>query len=307
MRRSYLHNPEAYLDEKGVAHVLVPEHQEGIGGPRVSRMVEALGISRKQADHLRQRMRDDDAIEDILVEANRVCRGKGHFYYPGAADTPEQPDGIAFVDRGDLGRETLIYDHRDGRFVLNAVGPSVARQRERFAKRNPRRFPARIPNPPRTIACLTGDGAWWSVSASQWPKVVRAGMAGDNGAAAKQATSLRQKPSVAVGGGVPVLRRIFDFTPEDWEYYDKEVRGAARAAEQARSKRRKNPRPARETLYVVDTSPSGKVVTIRDATLDEIRFGDAMPYDQAVYWASVFTAETSGARVVDTSSHAKNP
>jgi hypothetical protein len=203
MRRSYLHNPEAYLDEKGVAHVLMPEHQEGIGGPRVSRMVEALGISRKQAEHLRQRMRDDDSIEDILVEANRLCRGKGHFYYPGAADTPEQPDGIAFVDRGDLGRETLIYDHRDGRFVLNAVGPSVARQRERFAKRNPR--------------------------------------------------------------------------------------------------------PASETLYVVDTSPSGKVVTIRDATLDEIRFGDAMPYDQAVYWASVFAAETSGARVVDTSSHAKNP
>ena len=69
-----------------------------------------------------------------------------------------------------------------------------------------------------------------------------------------------------------------------------------------------NPRTAASvSMYVVDTSPSGKVVTIRDATRDEIRLGDAMPYDQAVYWASVFAAETSGTRVVDTSSHAKNP
>lgn len=67
-----------------------------------------------------------------------------------------------------------------------------------------------------------------------------------------------------------------------------------------------NPRHPSETLCVVDTSPSGKVVTIRDATRDEIRFGDAMPHDQAVYWASVFAAETSGARITDTSSHAKS-
>lgn len=70
-----------------------------------------------------------------------------------------------------------------------------------------------------------------------------------------------------------------------------------------------NPRAAAsEGMYVVDTSPSGKVVTIRDATRDEIRLGDAMPHDQAVYWAGVFASETLGAKIRDTSSHAKkNP
>ena len=67
-----------------------------------------------------------------------------------------------------------------------------------------------------------------------------------------------------------------------------------------------NPRaPASVSLYVVDTSPSGKVVTIRDATRDEIRLGDAMPHDQAVYWAGVFASETAGAKIRDTSSRAK--
>jgi hypothetical protein len=74
-----------------------------------------------------------------------MCGGKPEpVYYPGVADTPEYPDGIAFVDRGDPRRETLIYDHRDGRFVLNAWGPSVARQADRFkaaAKQNPSRSP----------------------------------------------------------------------------------------------------------------------------------------------------------------------
>jgi hypothetical protein len=68
-----------------------------------------------------------------------------------------------------------------------------------------------------------------------------------------------------------------------------------------------NPRTAASvSLYVVDTSPSGKVVTIRDATRDEIRLGDAMPHDQAVYWAGVFASETTGAKIRDASNRAKN-
>ena len=244
-------NPSAYLDARGVAHVQMPEQQEGIPGPRIANMVRSLGLSRAAAERLREKMRradeTGDGIEDILREAQRALRAKGVAYYPGAADAPGAPDGIAFVDRGDPKAETLLYDHRDGRFTVNAWGPAVARQRERFQKNNP--DPAKRQNPPRTIVCLTGYGDWWSVSEDQWPKVVRAGMAGDNEAAVKQATRVRQKPWAAVGSAVPVLRSVFDFTPEDWEYYDKEVRDAAAAAKRAReAARRKNPQ---------NTTPTG--------------------------------------------------
>lgn len=317
-------NPSAYIDARGIARVQMPEQQEGFAGPRVSNMVRSLGISRADAMRLRERMRTADEkntrIEDILRDAQRLLRAKSVAYYPGAADLPDAPDGIAFVDRGNSALQTLMYDHRDGRFTVNAWGPAVARQRERFSKKNPasrytpdffwsqivpsatrhareegatilvtfddrfgawammsaaqqprtRRTFAEVDaegnvvpgpawdtmfanaknnpdsvkrqNPPRTIVCLTGFGDWWSVSENQWPKVVRAGMAGDNEAAVKQATRVRQKPSVAVGSAVPVLRSVFDLTPEDWEYYDKEVRDAAAAAERAReAARRKNP------------------------------------------------------------------
>jgi len=61
-----------------------------------------------------------------------------------------------------------------------------------------------------------------------------------------------------------------------------------------------------EPLYVVDTPTSGDAV-IREATREEIRFGDAMPYEQAVYWAGVFVEGTTG-RVRDMSRRAKkNP
>jgi hypothetical protein len=241
-------NPSAYLDARGVAHVQMPEQQEGIPGPRIANMVRSLGLSRAAAERLREKMRradeTGDGIEDILREAQRALRAKSVAYYPGAADAPGAPDGIAFVDRGDPKAETLLYDHRDGRFTVNAWGPAVARQRERFSKNNP--DPAKRQNPPRTIVCLTGFGDWWSVSEDQWPKVVRAGMAGDNEAAVKQATRVRQKPWAAVGSAVPVLRSVFDLTPEDWEYYDKEVRDVAASTERARkAARRKNPDPAK--------------------------------------------------------------
>ena len=141
--RSLLHNPEAYLDDAGIAHVIMPERQPGYGGPRVKRMAQTLGISRAQAEQLRDEMRAEGSIREILQHAAKMCGGKPEpVYYPGVADTPEYPDGIAFVDLGDPRRETLIYDHRDGRFVLNAWGPSVARQADRFkaaVKSNPRR------------------------------------------------------------------------------------------------------------------------------------------------------------------------
>ena len=135
-------NPSAYLDARGVAHVQMPEQQEGIPGPRIANMVRSLGLSRAAAERLREKMRradeTGDGIEDILREAQRALRAKSVAYYPGAADAPGAPDGIAFVDRGDPKAETLLYDHRDGRFTVNAWGPAVARQRERFSKKNPR-------------------------------------------------------------------------------------------------------------------------------------------------------------------------
>lgn len=135
-------NPSAYLDARGVAHVQMPEQQEGIPGPRIANMVRSLGLSRAAAERLREKMRradeTGDGIEDILREAQRALRAKSVAYYPGAADAPGAPDGIAFVDRGDPKAETLLYDHRDGRFTVNAWGPAVARQRERFQKNNPR-------------------------------------------------------------------------------------------------------------------------------------------------------------------------
>lgn len=134
-------NPSAYLDARGVAHVQMSEQQEGFGAPRRSTLMRGLGISGKAADRLREKMRradeTGDGIEDILREAQRLLRAKGVAYYPGAADAPDAPDGIAFVDRGDPKAETLLYDHRDGRFTVNAWGPAVARQRERFSKNNP--------------------------------------------------------------------------------------------------------------------------------------------------------------------------
>jgi hypothetical protein len=134
-------NPSAYLDARGVAHVQMPEQQEGIPGPRIANMVRSLGLSRAAAERLREKMRradeTGDGIEDILREAQRLLRAKGVAYYPGAADASGAPDGIAFVDRGDPKAETLLYDHRDGRFTVNAWGPAVARQRERFSKNNP--------------------------------------------------------------------------------------------------------------------------------------------------------------------------
>jgi hypothetical protein len=138
--RRLLHNPEAYLDEAGIAHVNIREQQEGIGGPRVSRMSEILGISREQAEQLRDEMREDRPIRDILRHAAKMCGGKPEpVYYPSRHDTEENSDGILFVDLGDPRRETIFFDYRDGRFVLNAWGPSVARQADRFAKSNPRR------------------------------------------------------------------------------------------------------------------------------------------------------------------------
>ena len=134
-------NPSAYLDARSVAHVQMPEQQEGIPGPRIANMVRSLGLSRAAAERLREKMRradeTGDGIEDILREAQRLLRAKGVAYYPGAADASGAPDGIAFVDRGDPKAETLLYDHRDGRFTVNAWGPAVARQRERFSKNNP--------------------------------------------------------------------------------------------------------------------------------------------------------------------------
>lgn len=134
-------NPTAYLDAHGIAHVQMSEQQEGFGAPRRSTLMRGLGISGQAADRLREKMRradeTGDGIEDILREAQRLLRAKGVAYYPGVADAPDAPDGIAFVDRGDPKAETLLYDHRDGRFTVNAWGPAVARQRERFSKNNP--------------------------------------------------------------------------------------------------------------------------------------------------------------------------
>lgn len=134
-------NPTAYLDARGIAHVQMAEQQEGFGAPRRSTLMRGLGISGQAADRLREKMRradeTGDGIEDILREAQRLLRAKGVAYYPGVADAPDAPDGIAFVDRGDPKAETLLYDHRDGRFTVNAWRPAVARQRERFSKNNP--------------------------------------------------------------------------------------------------------------------------------------------------------------------------
>jgi len=132
-------NPSAYLDAKGVAHVDIAEHAEGWGSPRAGTMTTLLGISRREADRLRERMRKGDSIREILLDANRLLKGKGSAYYPGLHDTTGAPDGIAFVDRNDPKAQTLVFDHRDARFIVSAWGEAVARQPLRFAKHNPQR------------------------------------------------------------------------------------------------------------------------------------------------------------------------
>ena len=140
MHALFRYNPEAYLDAQGIAHVMMPERQEGIGGPRVSRMADALRIPRAQAERLRARMTKSDDIEDILRDAARVAKARPEpVYYASVNDMDDFTDGILFVDFGDPKRMTLVFDYRDGRFVINDVGPSVARQTGRFAKKNPRR------------------------------------------------------------------------------------------------------------------------------------------------------------------------
>lgn len=140
MHALFRYNPEAYLDEHGIAHVMMAERQEGIGGPRVARMAEALRIPRKEAERLRARMTNNDDVEDILRDAARVCGARPDpVYYASTQDMDDFTDGILFVDFGDPKRMTLVFDYRDGRFVLNDVGPSLERQKSRFAKVNPRR------------------------------------------------------------------------------------------------------------------------------------------------------------------------
>lgn len=140
MHALFRYNPEAYLDEKGIAHVMMPERQEGIGGPRVSRMADALRIPHAQAERLRARMTKSDDIEDILRDAARVAKARPEpVYYASVNDMDDFTDGILFVDFGDPKRMTLVFDYRDGRFVINDVGPSLARQKGRFAKANPAR------------------------------------------------------------------------------------------------------------------------------------------------------------------------
>jgi len=140
MHALFRYNPEAYLDEKGIAHVMMPERQEGIGGPRVSRMADALRIPHAQAERLRARMTKSDDIEEILRDAARVAKARpAPVYYASVNDMDDFTDGILFVDFGDPKRMTLVFDYRDGRFVINDVGPSLERQKGRFAKANPAR------------------------------------------------------------------------------------------------------------------------------------------------------------------------
>ena len=140
MRSRARHNPTAVLDAKGIAHVDMPDHAEGWGSPRTSTMTGLLKISARDAERLRARMRKGDSIREILLDASRSMGGKGSAYYPGMHDTTEAPDGVAFVDLGDPKKQTLVFDHRDARFIVSAWGEAVARQPLRFAKHNsPRR------------------------------------------------------------------------------------------------------------------------------------------------------------------------
>ena len=133
------HNPTAVLDAKGIAHVDMPDHAEGWGSPRAGTLTDLLGISRRDAERLRTRMRKGDSIREILLDASRLLKGKGSAYYPGLHDTTGAPDGVAFVDLGDPKKQTLVFDHRDARFIVSAWGGAVARQPLRFAKHNPHR------------------------------------------------------------------------------------------------------------------------------------------------------------------------
>ena len=132
-------NPTAVLDAKGIAHVDMPDHAEGWGSPRTGTLTGLLKISARDAERLRARMRKGDSIREILLDASRSMGGKGSAYYPGMHDTTDAPDGVAFVDLGDPKKQTLVFDHRDARFIVSAWGEAVARQPLRFAKHNPSR------------------------------------------------------------------------------------------------------------------------------------------------------------------------
>jgi len=112
-------NPRGHWGAPGIGF----RRGEPLPGPSVKMMVERLGISKAQAQELKDLMNAGEP--DILHAADHFMSGNGVERIPGRP-------GLMFVNMGDTYDTTLIYDYKTNRFVVSSWGDIVERQPRRF-------------------------------------------------------------------------------------------------------------------------------------------------------------------------------
>lgn len=112
-------NPRGHWGAPGIGF----RRGEPLPGPSVKMMVARLGISKVQAQELKDLMNAGEP--DILGHADYMMSGNGVERISGRP-------GLMFVNMGDTYDTTLIYDYKTNRFVVSSWGDIVERQPRRF-------------------------------------------------------------------------------------------------------------------------------------------------------------------------------
>lgn len=96
-------------------------------GPSVARMIKRLGLSKAQAQELKDLM-NDGFVYRTLARANEMLDGFGREYLRAV-----EGGNVEYINRGDSYKETLLFDFEKDKFIASSWGDLVERQPRRFS------------------------------------------------------------------------------------------------------------------------------------------------------------------------------
>jgi hypothetical protein len=95
-------------------------------GPSVARMVKVLGLTKEQAQVLKNLM-NAGHVSRTLARADKMLDGYGR------EELPSSSGRVIYVNRGDTYDVTLMFDWAKSRFLIGSWGDLVESQPRRFA------------------------------------------------------------------------------------------------------------------------------------------------------------------------------